>query len=147
MKSKESLRELLFCIEMERRKLLKPYFDQIGLTQGQPRVLLCLSKKEHITQKELANMCLLDEATVSRALDRLCSQEFVVRVPHPSCRRSYLITLTDAGRQKANQVLNLFAGMEKILLKGFSDEEAELFKNMAVQIIGNLEENQGSIEI
>jgi len=46
MKSKQNVRHYLFDVEMLRRRLLRPYFIELGLTvgQGQPRILYELRK-------------------------------------------------------------------------------------------------------
>ena len=51
---KAMVREVLARLEANRKKLLKPYFQEIGLVvgQGQARILNTLFKKDHITKKE-----------------------------------------------------------------------------------------------
>ena len=46
MKSKQNVRHYLFDVEMLRRRLLRPYFIELGLTvgQGQPRIVYELRK-------------------------------------------------------------------------------------------------------
>ena len=49
------VRHYLFDVEMLRRRLLRPYFIDMGLTvgQGQPRILYELKKGGQMTQREL----------------------------------------------------------------------------------------------
>ena len=56
MEKTAMIRDLLFCLDMERRQTLRPKFEKLGLTPGQPGVLKALLKKTEITQKELAQM-------------------------------------------------------------------------------------------
>ena len=56
MEKTAMIREILFCLDMERRQTLRPKFEKLGLTPGQPGVLKALLKKTEITQKELAQM-------------------------------------------------------------------------------------------
>lgn len=132
------IRELLFCLDIERRKKLRPYFDEIGLTPGQPRVISCLDSKEHITQRELAGMCKLDPATLSRNLDKLAEAGLISRMPHPTCRRSFLIELTQEGRETALKVRKGFALVDDRLLTGFSEEEGERLRIALERIYQNL---------
>ena len=55
------VRHYLFDVEMLRRRLLRPYFIDMGLTvgQGQPRILYELKKGGQMTQKR-AVRCLPD---------------------------------------------------------------------------------------
>ena len=57
MKSKQNVRHYLFDVEMLRRRLLRPYFIELGLTvgQGQPRILYELRKCDGMSQKELTD--------------------------------------------------------------------------------------------
>ena len=73
MKSKQNVRHYLFDVEMLRRRLLRPYFIELGLTvgQGQPRILYELRKCDGMSQKELSDACLIEVTTMSRTLDRL----------------------------------------------------------------------------
>ena len=59
MKSKQNVRHYLFDVEMLRRRLLRPYFIELGLTvgQGQPRILYELRKCDGMSQKELSDAC------------------------------------------------------------------------------------------
>ena len=68
-----ALRTLLFQMELSRRRLIQPWFSALGLTlgQGQPRILARLLQGDGLTQRELADACALDAATLSRTLDRL----------------------------------------------------------------------------
>ena len=44
-----------------------------------------------MTQKKLADACLLDVTTMSRTLDRMEQAGLLVRESNPDCRRSWLI--------------------------------------------------------
>ena len=99
----------------------------MGLTvgQGQPRILKELLTKGAMTQRELADACMLDVTTMSRTLDRLEQAGLIVRESHPGCRRSWLISLTEEGKNKAEQVCVIFSRADEIFCSGISDEELE----------------------
>ena len=58
---KRELRSMLFQLELSRRRLLQPWFSGLGLTlgQGQPRILARLLQGDGLTQRELADACVL----------------------------------------------------------------------------------------
>ena len=93
------VRHYLFDVEMLRRRLLRPYFIDMGLTvgQGQPRILYELKKGGQMTQRELSDVCLIDVTTMSRTLDRLEKMGLIIRESNPECRRSWVIKLTKEG--------------------------------------------------
>ena len=104
------VRHYLFDVEMLRRRLLRPYFIDMGLTvgQGQPRILYELRKGGGMTQRELSDVCLIDVTTMSRTLDRLENMGLIIRESNPECRRSWMIKLTKEGEIKADKVSDLF---------------------------------------
>ena len=145
---KRQLREALFQVELLRRRWIRPRFAQLGLTigQGQPRVLLHLLEAGPKTQRELADACFLDTATLSRTLDRLEAAGLVSRQPHGTSRRAFQIVLTPAGEQTAHQVSAIFQQFESILCDGFSDEEVDTLladmQNVRENIRSALGENE-----
>lgn len=70
---KQSLREILFQIELLKRRKVQRFLLDIGLTpgQGQARILAYLSSHSSVTQKEIADRCMLDVTTMSRVLNKL----------------------------------------------------------------------------
>ena len=78
---KEQIRNELFKIEVLRQRLMRPQFIALGLTvgQGQPRILKELLFEGSMTQKKLADACLLDVTTMSRTLDRMEQAGLLVR--------------------------------------------------------------------
>lgn len=120
------VREKLYRLDADRRRALQPLFTGLGLTPGQPRILhRLLDRGESVTQRELADACALDAATLSRALDRLVENGLVSRAPHGSSRRANLISLTPEGEERAKAVAEGFRRMDEVLCDGFSSAELE----------------------
>ena len=138
---KDALRTILFQMELSRRRLLQPWFSGLGLTlgQGQPRILARLLKGDGLTQRELADACTLDAATLSRALDRLEEMGLIRREEHPGSRRSYLVRLTNAGREKAAQVQRGFDKVDELLCQGFTQEELDRIQEDLKRLRANLD--------
>ena len=123
------IRDLWFQVNTLRRAALRPYFQEIGLTvgQGQPRILNSLRKYGTMTQRELADRCFVDVTTISRTVDRLVKAGLLRKEIDPSCRRSCLISLTEEGREKAEQVKEIFEKGDEIWWEAFEEEELETF--------------------
>ena len=101
---KSQLREMMYAVENARRKMIKPYFVKLGLTvgQGQPRVLYHLYHHEPMTQRELADACYLDAATMSRTLDRLTQAR--IAAPRSKAGVSALVShCFNAGRPRKSK--------------------------------------------
>lgn len=122
---KQSLREILFQIELLKRRKVQRFLLDIGLTpgQGQARILVYLSSHSSVTQKEIADRCMLDVTTMSRVLNKLEEMGLISRQRDPGCRRAYQIGLTEAGRQKAEEVNRGFERLEEMLCRELSEEE------------------------
>ena len=136
---------MLFQLELSRRRLLQPWFSGLGLTlgQGQPRILARLLQGDGLTQRELADACVLDAATLSRALDRMEETGLIRRVENPGSRRSYLVRLTDAGREKAAQVQQGFDRVDEVLCRGFSQAELDRLQEDLERLRANLDGCEG----
>ena len=111
----EDIKNILFKIELSRRNFLRPYFIEIGLTvgQGQPRILRELYLSGPMNQRELAES-------------------------NPECRRSFIISLTDNGRKKAEDVIDIFAMADEVFCENISEEELESFCKTAQKIENNI---------
>lgn len=122
---KQSLREILLQIELLKRRKVQRFLLDIGLTpgQGQARILVYLSSHSSVTQKEIADRCMLDVTTMSRVLNKLEEMGLISRQRDPGCRRAYQIGLTEAGRQKAEEVNRGFERLEEMLCRELSEEE------------------------
>lgn len=110
-------KNVFFDIEMLRRRLIRPYFIELGLTvgQGQPRILKELRKHGIMNQKELADACLMDVTTMSRTLDRMEKDGLLKRENNPASRRSWNVSLTDYGAQKADEVIRIFNRIDNVI--------------------------------
>lgn len=141
---KNRVRKLLIRAEKARKKILQPYFSQIGLTlgQGQFRILDTLMTQDHITQKELADLCHMDVTTMSRNLDKLEQSGFLIRERNPDSRRSFLICLTEKGAEEAKKVQKVMELVDGVIMDGMSCEELPVFLRCLERICENLEQCQ-----
>lgn len=110
-------KNVFFDIEMLRRRLIRPYFIELGLTvgQGQPGILKELREHGIMNQKELADACLMDVTTMSRTLDRMEKDGLLKRENNPASRRSWNVSLTDYGAQKADEVIRIFNRIDNVI--------------------------------
>ena len=136
----QQLREILFQIELIKRKRVQEFLLGIGLTpgQGQARILVFVDAHPAVTQKEIADACMLDVTTMSRTLDKLQKQGLIIRERDPGCRRSCRISLTEEGREKAKAVRSGFAEIEQMICSGFREEEIGQLAGQLLRIKENL---------
>lgn len=140
MKEAERFRELLYLIETRWKGRMQPVLGSMGLIAGQPRVLTRLLIKDCVTQKELADACGMEPATLSRVLDKLEDMDYIIRKQNPGSRRSFHIALTPIGRQKAEAVKAAFKEQERQLVKGFGQKEIQSLTDAMERVYSNLKE-------
>ena len=118
MTGNKEFMDILYTIELKKRKIVQKFLVEIGLTpgQGQARILRYLSHHPHITQKEIADACMLDVTTMSRVLDKLEKLGLIIRERDPDCRRAYQIE--QAFQKLADQMCEGISGEKMGLLTG-----------------------------
>lgn len=138
---KNEIREILHRLDMERKKFLGPKLQVLGLTvgEGQARALRALLEEGPMTQKQLADLCMRDAATMSRNIDRLEKAGLLKRENNPGCRRSYLICLTEEGKEKAKQVQKFFRELDERIWGDIPEKEMEQLYETLLRIERNLE--------
>ncbi len=138
---KNEIREILHRLDMERKKFLGPKLQVLGLTvgEGQARALRTLLEEGTMTQKQLADLCMRDAATMSRNIDRLEKAGLLKRENNPGCRRSYLICLTEEGKEKAKQVQKIFRELDERIWGDIPEKEMEQLYETLLRIERNLE--------
>ncbi|BDZ70782.1 MarR family winged helix-turn-helix transcriptional regulator [Methanobacterium petrolearium] len=78
----------------------------MNLTEGQVPCLVALSKKEQLTQDDLAKMFHIDKGTIARSIQKLEDKKLVQRVQDPVNRRRYRLSLTEKGEKIIPEILN-----------------------------------------
>jgi DNA-binding MarR family transcriptional regulator len=92
-----------------------------GLSPEQWFVLARVAEREPVRQVDLAEPVLGDPPNVSRLVDALVARGDVERSPDPADRRSVLLSLTPAGRARADALFaaaiaerpRVFAGLDE----------------------------------
>lgn len=110
----------------------------IGLSPGQPKVLDFLSVHDGCIQRDLAELCGIEPATVSRLLDKMEAEGLILRRPSPGCKRSVQIWLTDLGRERRQAFAAIQDQVCGLELEGFTPAEREQFAGFLVRLHRNL---------
>jgi len=97
--------------------------ENIGLYRGQPHVLRSLWKREGITQSNLAAQLNITPATLTRMLQRMEKNGFIVRKSDDKDLRVTRVFLTELGREIENKVKEVWKIMEDETFQGIGDDE------------------------
>ena len=114
--------------------------DRFSLTGGQWKVIVALSIREGITQRELADMMFLEAPTIVPILDKMEKEEFVKRQSDPRDRRNNLIFLTEKSKEMVDPIVDCMVEMREIGLSKISKKDLEIARKTLEQINKNAEE-------
>lgn len=120
------------------RRLIRPELSGLGLSQGQPKVLYFLSLYEGCTQRELANHCDIEPATICRLLDRMEEDGLLIRKAQEGSKRSAAVWLTQPGRELQKRQQELLRRTEREAFQGLTQEEKAQFLSLLGLVYQNL---------
>ncbi len=92
---------------------LRPY----GVAPAQWSTLRHLWTNEGISQRQLSVLVGVEQATLTRTIDRLVRDKLVVRHQHPEGGRQYAINLTKRGRELREALIPLVKGVNRRALR------------------------------
>lgn len=115
--------------------------SKIGLSSGQPKILDFLLQYGEADQKTIAAHCEIEQTTVGSILLRMESAGLVLRRQKEGNRRSLYVSLTSAGREKAEKLMNIFRGIEADATANLSVQEMETLNRLLSQICIALQED------
>lgn len=103
------------------------------------RVLAALAFYGPQRMSMLADHTSIDRTTLSRLISRMEDAGFVQRSRAEDDGREVHISLSEKGRQTADNIIPLAVHYEQVALDSFSAEEASQFKDMLKRAYANLE--------
>lgn len=111
---------------------------ELGLHQSHHSVLITLYKNEGISQEKLSQLLKVDKATITRSIRKLLEDGFIERRQDKNDKRSYLLYITQKGRDIEPDIENMFREWNEIALQGFSDAEVEQAMTLMERISQNV---------
>lgn len=155
MESTNKLHKSLIYTSNAHRKVCRSYFAKLNLSDGQPKVLEALLEREGYLQKDLAQRCHVEPATMTIILGNMDKRGLIRReTAHVSGgKRAYAVYLTESGKAMAEEVEKIVDSVESECFLNFSEDEKKLFMelldragknlaNMYNQAVSN-QKNQG----
>lgn len=117
---------------------IRPYMSSLGLSPGQPKILSYLYAHSPCLQRELAEGCEIEPATVSKILNNMEESNLIERKAVPNDRRAVSVTLTDRGRESLKKTEIFFEKVNALSLQGFTEEEKVNFTCYLKRMYENL---------
>lgn len=109
-----------------------------GLYPGQLPILEYILQNDNCTQKEIAEHLQVSPASVATSIKRMQRSGLVEKITDKSDLRYNRITLTDMGRKVVTKSRKDFNKVDKLLFKGFSDDEIKELCGYFERMIDNL---------
>lgn len=133
-----SLHYLLLITQNSFYKEIISEAAQIGLSPGQPKILEFLSVYDGCEQKNIAESCEIEPATVSNILSGMEKAGLIEKKKKEGNRRSSFIYLTEKGKRTADEMNGIFLRIEERALRNVSKEEEEAFLSMLYKVYQNM---------
>ena len=115
-------------------------FNDLGLTEAQPKILYILNAYEGSVQKDFAKLCGIKPSTLTVQLTRM-EQEGLVR--KEACqvsggKKAYRLYLTEQGKALASSLEERIDKLEEQSFAGFSAEERQTLMQLLEKVEDNL---------
>ncbi|MCR5323560.1 MAG: family 43 glycosylhydrolase [Lachnospiraceae bacterium] len=117
-------RELIYLYNAHKKYNMQR-FNSLGLSTGQPKVLTILLKNEGFVQKDLAERCMVEPATMTTLLRRMEQSELIYKKATfgVNGKRAMSVFLTEKGRELAEKVEEMARESDDMCLSSLTSEE------------------------
>lgn len=134
----KSLHYLMMSNHLSFQKNLLSAIKDTGLTLGQPKVLDYLNSNDGAVQREIAEACHIEPATITSVLSGMETKGLIERKQLNGNRRNLYVFLTVKGKEYARRVEDEFDRIEAKALHGLKDEEKKLLNLFLLKIDENM---------
>lgn len=114
----------------------------LGLATAQLPVLSMLSGGKQLAQAELAKTAKVEQPTMAQLLARMERDGLIRREPDPRDRRSSLVILTDAARERLPAGRQVLREGNAEMTRGLSAEEVRTLVGLLRRVLDNVEAMQ-----
>lgn len=108
----------------------------LGLNQGEAHILAHLASAGDCSVGDLHKAFAHKRSTLTGVLDRLVERRLIRREVRSEDRRSFVVSLTPAGKVMARKIHGHLESLEKAVLRGAKQSQIKAFTDM----IGGVEE-------
>lgn len=119
----EDLNEAILNLFLSHRRIKHEAFSKYDITRGQPMVLNYIAAHEGCMQRELAEHCHIEAASMTSILSVMEKRGLILRTRNPESKRIINVTLTEKGKLAQQQVVKTINEINEISFRGFSEEE------------------------
>lgn len=122
------------------RRLINMELKPLGLSGAEGDILfLLLTGSDQLQQEKLAEQLDIGKAAVSRVIDSLVANGYVIRRQHSEDKRAYSICLTDKAALVSDEIIGIYDRLYALAKMGISDAELARVEAMLTQVSVNLQ--------
>lgn len=121
---------------------LRDEMAQLGLSTPKMRALAVLSVIDGPLIRELAVYSVIEQSTLSRALDQLQADTLVRRAADVDDSRATRVFITEAGRAAFDALWPHMADAHHRMFRGIPDEERRLFTGTLQKMLTNIRKHE-----
>lgn len=135
--------EILYILHKNNRKYLNDSFAKYDLNLVQVMCMLTICDKNDITQKQLTEMLYLTKSGITKAINNLEENKFIIKERSKEDQRKFILKLTKKGYDVLPKAISIFNEWEeKIGLNEVDDSFLETLKKMTYKSIELNSENE-----
>ncbi len=123
-------------------RMLRQDFDRqvadINVTRSQWALIAVVARRPGASQRQIAELLEMSEASAGRLIDRLCAEGLLERRESNDDRRARLVFITDAAPPLLERLSQLAQAGEVRIFGNFSESELETFTSLLDKLYANL---------
>ena len=140
-----SLGFVINAVAREMRTRLESALKPFNVTPTGWLVMLGLAEQQETNQSEVGRMLMLDNATITRQIDKLEEAGLIQRMRDLHDRRVQMVELTGEGRNLLPRLNAEATRINRQALEGLSESDSRKFMDILNLIMKNLNNREGEV--
>jgi len=143
--NKEIIHQLI-GFAMKHRKIMQYHLGITGVYQAQHRLLMEISRNPNVSQKDIAALMGISEASIAVSLKKLEKGKYIKKEMNEGDNRLNQITITEKGKKVVEQSKRIFESTDRKVFEGFTEEEKSTLFFLLQKIDTNLNRMEDEIK-
>ena len=115
--------------------------EKYNMKRAELEILYFLSKcGTHNTATDIYHQLMMNRGHISQAIDSLCRRNYLIAIPDKNDRRYIHYEISDFAKELVTEMTSRREAMNSMILKGVSEEELKVFREVSEKIRNNINE-------
>ena len=116
-------------------KYINDIFEDEDITKSELPFLIRIRYSEKTTQKELVELFKVSEGYTAKLLRKFEDKGYITRCEDPSNRRKKIVELTEKGKVKTDDLIELIDDWEMNVTSNMTRDEVSLLKRLLFMVV------------